>query len=141
MPPRTAWNSPAAQPLPMKLPPLEAQQDKLRYELTSAPPGQLQGGYAFDGRSQAPSFEPFNIALTHQGRQTDVIQERLIQLESRVMTAERQAAEASRFLELQGQRMSSLASEVSPLSPIPPKQVYPSDSILVPFVLVWILPC
>lgn len=108
MPPRTAWNSPSVQPLPMKLPPLEAQQEKLRYELMSAP-----AGPNFDARQNAPpSMEPFNIALTHQGRQTDVIQERLMQLESRVMTAERQASEATRFIELQGQRMSSLASEV-----------------------------
>lgn len=85
--PRQVWASsadPNPRPLAMKLPPLD--------------PG---GGGMYAPGIGSPGVGAMAGAIGQQGRQQAVMEERLLMLESRVVSAERQAAEAARASDLQ----------------------------------------
>ena len=58
-------------------------------------------------------LEPLNMAVNQQGRQQAAMEERLLMLETRLVTAERTAGEASRSYDVQQQRVAALISDTS----------------------------
>ena len=81
----------------------------MRYELPE-PRGQQQ--QAAPGLSPQ-HLEPLNLAVNQQGRQQAAMEERLLMLETRLVTAERQSGEAGRAYDVQQQRVAGLISDTS----------------------------
>ena len=81
----------------------------MRYEL---PEPRSQQQQAAPGLSPQ-HLEPLNLAVNQQGRQQAAMEERLLMLETRLVTAERQSGEAGRAYDVQQQRVAGLISDTS----------------------------
>ncbi|KAG1676158.1 hypothetical protein FOA52_004999 [Chlamydomonas sp. UWO 241] len=106
---------------PAKLPPLEPYESYLDGNqrglfVDSGPKVQMAPALRFDALYShgAPGqLEPLNMALHTQGRNQAVMEERLMRLESRVMTAEGAAMDAARIGDGAEGRLAAMAAEVA----------------------------